>query len=119
MRDGAPAHFNRAVRDILKNTYRDRWTGREGPIAWPARSPDFNPLDFHLWGHLKTLVYAAPVDNEEAFHHRIVDACQMTRDQHCIFERMRRSVMRRVEACIDARGEHFEDLFLMHSFSQN
>jgi hypothetical protein len=25
-----------------------------------------------LWGHLNTLVYAAPVDNENALHHRIV-----------------------------------------------
>jgi hypothetical protein len=34
-----------------------------------------NPLDFYVRGHLRTLVYAAPVDNEETFHHRIVDAC--------------------------------------------
>jgi hypothetical protein len=26
-------------------------------------------------GELKILVYAAPVDSEEATHHRIVDAC--------------------------------------------
>ena len=24
---------------------------------WPARSPDLNPCDFHLWGHLKAVVY--------------------------------------------------------------
>jgi hypothetical protein len=39
---------------------------RGGPIAWPPRStPDLNHLGFYLWGHLNTLVYAAPVDNEE------------------------------------------------------
>jgi hypothetical protein len=32
-------------------------------------------LFFYLWGHLKTLMYAAPVDNEEALHHRTEDAC--------------------------------------------
>jgi hypothetical protein len=31
-------------------------------------------------GHLKTLVYAAPVDNKEALHQRIVDACQTVRN---------------------------------------
>jgi hypothetical protein len=31
-------------------------------------------------GTLKTLVYAAPVDNEEAPHHRTVDACQTIRN---------------------------------------
>jgi hypothetical protein len=73
MNDDAPAHFRLTVRDILKNTYHDRWIGRGGPTAWPPRSPDFNPPDFHLRGHLKPLVYAAPVDNEEAFHHLTVD----------------------------------------------
>jgi hypothetical protein len=79
MHDGAPAHFSLAVRDVLNNTYHDRWIGRGGPTAWPPRSPDLNPLDFYLWGHLKALVYAAPLDNEEALHHRSVHACQTIR----------------------------------------
>jgi hypothetical protein len=37
--------FSRAVRDVLSNSYHDRWTGRGGPTAWPPRSPDMNPLD--------------------------------------------------------------------------
>jgi hypothetical protein len=40
MHDGAPAHFSRAVRDVLNNTYHDPWIGRGGPTAWPPRSPD-------------------------------------------------------------------------------
>jgi hypothetical protein len=55
----------------------------------------FDPLDFYLWGHLKTLVYAAPVDNKEAIHHLIVDACQTIRNYPGIFEPMWRSVLRR------------------------
>jgi hypothetical protein len=106
--DGAPAHLNRAVGDVLNSTYHDWWIGRGRPTAWPSRSPDLNPLDFYLWEHLKTPVYAAPVDNEEAFHHRIVDACQTIRNYRGIFERMRRSMVRRVEACIETRRGHFE-----------
>jgi hypothetical protein len=26
-------------------------------VAWPARSPDLNPLDFFLWGCMKSRVY--------------------------------------------------------------
>jgi hypothetical protein len=55
-------------------------------------------------------VYAAPVDNEEALHHRIVDACQIIRNYPAIFERMRQSMMRRDEACIVFHGGHFEHL---------
>jgi hypothetical protein len=72
MYDGASAHFSRAVRDVLNNTYHGRWIGRGGPNAWLPRSPDLNPLEFYLWEDLKTIVYAAPVDKEEALHCRIL-----------------------------------------------
>jgi hypothetical protein len=100
--------FSRAVRDVLSNTYHDRCIGRGGPIARPPRSPDLNPLDFYVWGHQQTLVHAAPVGNEEALHYRIVDACQTIRNYPGIFERMRRSMLRRMEACIASHGGHFE-----------
>jgi hypothetical protein len=104
MHNGAPAHFIHAAQDVLSNTYHDRWIGRGGHTVWPPRSPDLNALDFYLWGHLNTLVYAAPVDNEETLHHRIVDACQTIRNYPRIFERMRRSTMRRVEARTESHG---------------
>uniref|UniRef100_A0A2H1V4P8 SFRICE_034143 n=1 Tax=Spodoptera frugiperda TaxID=7108 RepID=A0A2H1V4P8_SPOFR len=33
---------------------------KRGPIPWPARSPDLTPMDFYLWGHMKSLVYNEP-----------------------------------------------------------
>jgi hypothetical protein len=110
MHDGALAHFSRAVRGVLNNTYHDRWIDRGGPTAWSPPSPDLNPVDFYLWGHLNTLVYAAPVDNEGALPHRTVDACQTIRNYPGVFERMWRSLMTRVEACIESHGAHFEHL---------
>ncbi|EZA62612.1 hypothetical protein X777_10243, partial [Ooceraea biroi] len=44
-------------RNILNESFPDRWIGRGGRISWPARSPDLTPLDFFLWGHLKNEVY--------------------------------------------------------------
>jgi hypothetical protein len=55
-------------------------------------------------------MYAAPVDNEKALHHRIVDACQTICNYPGIFEHMRRSMMRRVEGCIESHGGHFEHI---------
>jgi hypothetical protein len=79
--DGAPVHFSCAVRDVHSNTYHDLRTGRGGPTAWPPRSmPHSNPLEFYLWSPLKALVCAAPVDNEEALHHRTLNACQTIRN---------------------------------------
>jgi hypothetical protein len=94
------------VRYALNNTYYDRWIGRGGPTEWPPRSRDLNPLDVYPWGHLESLVYAASVDNEEALHHSIVDACQTVRNCRGIFEWMLRFMMRRVEACIKSHFEH-------------
>jgi hypothetical protein len=65
---------------------------------------------FYLWGTPKTSVYAAPVDNEEAFHSSIAVAYHIIRNYPGIFEWMRRFVMRRVETCIESHGEHFEHL---------
>jgi hypothetical protein len=101
-------YFCRAVRDVLSNTCHDRWIGRGGPTAWRPRSPDLNPLDFYLWGHLKPVVYAAPVAQEEALHHRIVDTCHTIRNYPGIIQWMRRPIMRRVEGWIDSYEEHFE-----------
>lgn len=50
MHDGAPAHFSRNARSFLDSTFPNHWIGREGPINWPARSPDLNPLDFFFLG---------------------------------------------------------------------
>jgi hypothetical protein len=73
MHDGALAHFSRAVRDVLDNSSHGQWIGRGRPTAWPPRSPDFSPLEFYPWGHLKTLTNAASVDKEEAFHRNMDD----------------------------------------------
>jgi hypothetical protein len=79
MHDGATSHVSRAVRDVLNNIYHNRWIGREGPTAWPPRSPDLSTLYFYLWEHLKTLV-----DNKQALH-SVVEACQTIRNYPGIF----------------------------------
>lgn len=48
--DGAPVHYHRIVRQFLDQAYPNRWIGRRGAIAWPARSPDLTPIDFFFVG---------------------------------------------------------------------
>jgi hypothetical protein len=91
MHDGVPAHFSRAVRDNLNNSYHDWWIGTGGLTACPPLSPDLNSLNFYLLGYLNTS--SASVGNEEALHRRTVDACHTIRNYPGIFERMRRSMM--------------------------
>lgn len=42
--DKTPPHFNRKVMEFLNKNYKGRWTGRNGLVVWPTRSPDLNPL---------------------------------------------------------------------------
>jgi hypothetical protein len=76
----------------------------------PRSTTDSKPLDFYLWEHLNTLVYAAPVDNGETLHRRTVDACKTIRNYSAIFVRMWRSMVRRVEVRIESHAGHFEHL---------
>jgi len=43
--DGAPPHYAVRARTAADELFPDRWMGRGGPAAWPARSPDLTPLD--------------------------------------------------------------------------
>ena len=72
--DGTPPHFALNVRAYLDQTFPDRWIGRAGPFAWPPRSPDLNPLDFYLWGHVKTAVYRTKPRSTAELKQRITDA---------------------------------------------
>ncbi|GFV89249.1 protocadherin Fat 1 [Trichonephila clavipes] len=50
--------YTRATIDLLKDTFGDRLISRFGPVNWPPRSCDLTPLDYFLWGYVKSLVYA-------------------------------------------------------------
>ncbi|GFW23844.1 transposase [Trichonephila clavipes] len=56
--DGATCHTALATIDLLKDTFGDRLISRFGPVNWPPRSCDLTPLDYFLWGYVKSLVYA-------------------------------------------------------------
>ena len=52
------------------------WIGRNGPIPWPARSPDLSQLDFFLWGYIKNIVYAEKIRNIQHLQERITSATE-------------------------------------------
>lgn len=107
--DGCPAHYARPVRDYLNQEYPGRWIGRLGPILWPPRSPDLNPLDFFYWGCLKDLVYAKPIATLDELRERIRQAADhINRKRYA--RRIKRSFLRRCRACIAVGGRQFEQL---------
>lgn len=57
MQDGAAPHTALKVRNFLREKFGDRVISRHFDWNWPARSPDLNPCDFFLWGHLKARAF--------------------------------------------------------------
>lgn len=55
MQSGFPPYFSLHVRVYLDRVCSGRWIGRGGPVYWPPRSPDLNPLHYFLWRYLKLL----------------------------------------------------------------
>ncbi|GFV05980.1 hypothetical protein TNCV_3142711 [Trichonephila clavipes] len=55
--DGATCHTARATIDLLKDTFGDRLISRFGPVNWPPRSCDLTPLDYFLWGFVKSYLH--------------------------------------------------------------
>lgn len=78
---GVPAHFSVHVRQYPHIHFPNWWigTGYNLPIAWPPQSPDLNPIDFYLWKHAKSLVYAIPADTEDQLSMRILDTFNLIR----------------------------------------
>ncbi|GFT05315.1 hypothetical protein TNCV_123441 [Trichonephila clavipes] len=52
------SHSSCHNRDLLKDTFGDRLISRFGPVNGPPRSCDLTPLDYFMWGYVKSLVYA-------------------------------------------------------------
>ncbi|GFT79112.1 transposable element Tc3 transposase [Trichonephila clavipes] len=55
-----------ATIDLLKVTFGDRLISRFGPVSWLPRSCDLTPLDYFLWGYVKSLVF---VDKPQTLDH--------------------------------------------------
>jgi hypothetical protein len=108
--DGAPAHYHANARQLLDEVFPNRWIGRGGPVAWPARSPDMTPLDFFLWGAMKALVYETPVDSEEDLVARIAVASGDIAEIPNVFESVKHSLQKRFEKCVEVHGGLFEQL---------
>jgi len=98
------------VRDYLNESFPNRWLGHGGPVAWPPRSPDLTPLDFYLWGHVKTLVYESKVDSRAALCDRIFSVAELIRNHPNNIASATQSLLMRAENCIAAGGGHFEQL---------
>ena len=108
--DGAPPHYTNRVRELLNELFPNRWLGRGGPVAWPPRSPVLTPLDYCLWGHMKTLVSETKVESRAALRRPIFAEAEQIKNHPHNIACATRSLKIRAENCIAAGGGHFEQV---------
>jgi transposase len=106
--DGAAPHFAVRVRNFLDQVFPERWIGRRGPIEWPPRSPDLTPLDFFLWGYLKSVVFNTRPRTLGDLQEEIVAACRAIPALTCA--NVLREWRSRIGHCIVSGGHQFEHL---------
>lgn len=101
--DNAPAHTANSTTCFLNEFFEDRVIGRG---RWPARSPDLSPVDFFLWGYLKEKVYRNKPQTSNELKTEI-EAAISNIDEHML-QRVFNNLIRRLKACEDIGGGHFQ-----------
>ncbi|GFX07555.1 uncharacterized protein TNCV_5092661 [Trichonephila clavipes] len=106
--DGATCHTARATIDLLKDTFGDRLISRFGPVNWPPRSCDLTPLDYFLWGYVKSLIYA---DKPQTLDHLEDNNCCVIADiRPQMLEKVIENWTTRLDYIRARRGSHMPEI---------
>ncbi|GFY24434.1 uncharacterized protein TNCV_1014821 [Trichonephila clavipes] len=106
--DGATCHTARATIDLLKDTLGDRLISRFGPVNWPPRSWDLTPLDYFLWGYVKSLVYADKPQTLDHLEDNIRRVIADIRPQ--MLEKVIENWTSRLDSIRASRGSHMPEI---------
>jgi len=90
--------------------FPNRWIGRGSTVDWPPRSPDLTPLDFCLWGLMKSEVYRKKMDTRDELLVNTLDVIACIKERQDALWRTTRHVFTPVAKCIDVDGGIFENL---------
>ncbi|GFU87850.1 putative transposable element [Trichonephila clavipes] len=109
--DSATCHTARATIDLLKDTFGDRLISRFGPVNWPPRSCDLTPLDYFLWGYVKSLVYA---DKSQTLDHLEDNICRVIADiRPQMLEKVIENWTSRLDYIRASRGGHMPEIIYL------
>ena len=105
---GATANTARETMDLLRRQFGEQLISRFRPVSWPPRSCDITPLDFFLWGYVKSKVYAdkpATIQALEANITRVINAIPVE-----MLERVIENWSLRMDHLKRSCGQHLNDI---------
>lgn len=106
--DGATCHTANVTMDLLRQQFGESLISRNGPHNWPPRSCDLTPLDYFLWGYVKSKVYAnkpKTLDELEANIRATIAAIPPD-----MIHRVIENWSARMSQCKKSRGGHLNDI---------
>ena len=80
------------------------WRRNDG--EWPPNSPDLNPMDYSVWSILEAKACAKPHKNVESLKRALLKAWDEISVETLV--KIVDDFPRRLKACVDANGGHFE-----------
>ncbi|GFW51567.1 uncharacterized protein TNCV_4212451 [Trichonephila clavipes] len=92
----------------LKDTFGDHLISRFGPVNWPPRSCDLAPLDYFLWGYVKSLVYAEKPQTLDHLEDNIRRVIAEIRPQ--MLEKVIENWTSRLDYIRASRGSHMSEI---------
>ena len=104
--DGATSHTARVSMALLREKFPGKLISRFGEIDWPPRSPDLTPLDFYLWGYLKSKVYEEDPRTVEDLKRKIQE--EITRIHEATLRKIMESTLKRMQECLELAGAHLK-----------
>jgi len=100
--DSAPAHRARDTIELQRHNTPDFIA----PDMWPPNSPDLNPVDYVIWSVMQAPVYQTWVHGIDELRQRLItEWCEL--EQRIVDDAIDQW-RRRLLACVDAEGGHFE-----------
>ena len=100
------AHAERNVKNYLNEQFPDRWIGKGSNIHWAPRSPDLTPLDFFVWGYIRSKIYRSRISNIDELKTRITEVANSIAPEMLL--NVYEGVEDRFQSCIDKNGAHVE-----------
>ena len=104
--DGASPHTAKLTLAWLQEHFGDRVISRKTSHPWPPHSPDLTPLDFFLWGYLKSKVYQGDPQNLTELKRAIKKEVRGISRETCA--KVLREVGKRAQLCHSRKGGLFE-----------
>ena len=96
----------------LARNFGDRVISLKTNFVWAPYSPDLNPLDFFLWGHLKDVVYRDVPLSLQELKESITQQIHRIHNDKDLCNRVILNFLKRIRLCLQRDGGHLEHLIL-------